>query len=88
MMMRYELVMEMRYGNMIVEFWGDTIIYTKTRNGIIQLHLKIWGVCKMFSLSNHKMIATNTGQYIAQVLTDETIDSAGTKKGTGVASPS
>ena len=42
----------------------------------------------MFSLANHKMIATKKGQYIAQVLTDETIDSAGTKKRTGVASPS
>ena len=41
----------------------------------------------MFSLANHKMIATNKGQYIAQVLTDETIDPAGTKKRTGVASP-
>ena len=43
---------------------------------------------KMFSLANHKMIATNKGQYIAQELTDETIDSAVTKKRTGVASPS
>ena len=34
------------------------------------------------------MIATNKGKYIAQELTDETIDSAGTKKRTGVASPS
>ena len=34
------------------------------------------------------MIATNMGQYIAQVLTDETIDPAGTKKRTDVASPS
>ena len=42
----------------------------------------------MFSLANHKMIATNKGQYIAQVLTDEPIDSAVTKKGTGIASPS
>ena len=34
------------------------------------------------------MIATNIGQYIAHDLTDETIDSAVTKKRTGVASPS
>ena len=37
---------------------------------------------------NPKMIATNMGQYIAQALTDETVDSAVTKKRTGVASPS
>ena len=39
-------------------------------------------------MTNHKMVVTNIGQYIAQVfLTDETIDSAETKKGTGVATP-
>ena len=34
------------------------------------------------------MVVTNKGQCIAQVLTDETIDSAVTKKRTGVTSPS
>ena len=39
-------------------------------------------------MTNHKMVVTNIGQYIAQLfLTDETIDSAETKKGTGVATP-
>ena len=42
----------------------------------------------MISMTNHKMVVTNIGQYIAQVfLSDETIDSAVTKKGTGVATP-
>ena len=39
-------------------------------------------------MTNHKMVVTNIGQYIAHIfLTDETIDSAETKKGTGVATP-
>ena len=46
-------------------------------------------VCKiLLSVLQVKMVATNKGQYIAQVLTDETVDSAVTKKGTGIASPS
>ena len=39
-------------------------------------------------MTNHKMVVTNIGQYIAQVfLTDETVDPAETKKGTGIATP-
>ena len=37
---------------------------------------------KYIALFNHKTFATNTGQYIAQEMTDETNDSAGIKKET------
>ena len=42
---------------------------------------------KYIALFNHKTFATNTGQYIAQEMTDETNDSARTKKETSVAIP-
>ena len=82
----------MRDGNRIVQFWGDMVI----QHGKVysQVTLKslytviIWCVSKMFSLANHKMIVTNTGQYMHWYLTDETIDPAVTKKRTGVASSS
>ena len=42
----------------------------------------------MVCVTNHKTVVTNIGQYIAQVfLTDEMIEPAETKKGTGVATP-
>ena len=77
----------------IIEFWGDTIIWhskiysqvtlkSYTRLLLFDVHIKL------VSMTNHKMVVTNIGQYIAQVfLTDETIDIAETKKGTGVATP-
>ena len=89
--MSYGLVI-MQYGYKIVEFWGDTIIwhrqgiYTGTLKSYTRFLFDVY--VKMFSLTNHKMIATNKGQYIAQVLTDETIDLAVTKKRTGIANPS
>ena len=62
----------MRDGNKIVEFWGDTIIWHgKTYSQVTLKSLYtvtiIRCVYKMFSMTNHKMVVTNMGQYIAQV---------------------
>ena len=65
------------------------------RHNIFKVALKSYTLLLLFdvyikkiSMTNHKMVVTNIGQYIAQVFsTDETIDSAETKKGTSVATP-
>ena len=67
-------------------FDTDKVYYTGYTKNLYTVIIRC--VCKIFSLANHKMIATNKGQYIAQVLTDETIDSAVTNKRTYDASPS
>ena len=59
-------------GNKIVEFWGDTIIqygkvYSQVTLKSLYTVIIIRCVYKMFSLANHEMVVTNTGQYIAQV---------------------
>ena len=63
----------MRNGNKVVQLWGDTIIqhgkvYSQvTLKSLYTVITIIRCVYKMFSLANHKMVVTNTGQYIAQV---------------------
>ena len=62
----------MRDGNKIIEFWGDRIIwhgklYSQVTLKSLYTVTIIWCVCKMFSMTNHKMVVTNMGQYIAQV---------------------
>ena len=62
----------MRNGDKIVQFWGDTIIwhgkvYSQVTLKSLYTVTIIQCVYKMFSMANHKMVVTNTGQYIAQV---------------------
>ena len=71
MLMDYELVI-MRDGNKIIQFWGDTVIqhgevYSQVTLKSLYMIIIIQCVHKTFSLTNHKMVVTNTGQYIAQV---------------------